>query len=147
MSYLQIYLPANSYMWRERRITHINCATFYFLFGIVWLFKIGSLLRLWHLSMYQLNNDVWALIAWENVEFPLSSILALPAPTIHYLEMICQNCIFWKKYIIIINLSLKYNFKYFLKYLERLWNVFQQYREMLILKVQLFQSHKGWPFN
>lgn len=131
--------------WGKNNI--FKCATFSVWFEIVWLFKINILLRLWHLSMQQLNNDVWALIAWGNAEFSLFNTPAFPAltptlnrNTIYHLEMICQNCILWKKHVTIINLLLKYNLRYFLRDLDRLWSVFQQYREMLILKQSKYFS-------
>lgn len=87
-----------------------------------------------------------ALIAWENC-WIFSNTLPLRALTptlgrniVHYLEMIGQNCIFWKKHIIIITFAFEDNLKYFLRDLVRLWNVYQSSGEMLILKQSNYLS-------
>lgn len=94
-----------------------------FLFGIVWLFKINSLLRLWHLSVYQLNNDVWALIAWENCW--ISSFFLIFQPSLPQLFII------WKWYAKIV-----FSVRSILLSLICLWSTtsnffFERFRETL----------------
>lgn len=88
------------WVWTKSGVPYFHCATTSVWLRVLWLFETNVFPRLWQLSVHRGDNEVWY---WLHEKIAGSSLTPPPHCNSGSDAVICQNQVFWKRYITIIN--------------------------------------------